>query len=145
MQLSWCLPKWSGLTYLQPCLLRFISLNAWLWMDRLAICLNNSFLFSTSTAVLETIKASLGCHLPLSGTSDTCRITVPPPCWHPLPATVPLLSHLTSPPEVHLPGQDAGSASVNTHSQRNRRPIRKSSSPLLLGNPRVTDVTSCEF
>lgn len=31
---------------------------------------------------------------------------------------------------------------MNTHSQRNRRQIRKSSSTLLLGNPRVTDVTS---
>ena len=59
-QLNWCLPKWSGLTHLQPWLLCFISLNAWLWMGRFAICLNNSFMFFMNwAAVLRTIKASL--------------------------------------------------------------------------------------
>lgn len=58
-QLNYCLPKCSGLTYLQPWLLCFISLNAWLWMGRFAICLNNSFLFSMNwVAVLRAIKAS---------------------------------------------------------------------------------------
>lgn len=144
-QLNCCLPKWSGLTHLHPWLLCFISLNAWLWMGRFAICLNNNFLFFMNwAAVSRTIKASFP--LPsLSVGTLICRTIVPPPHWHPLPATISLLSYLTFPPEVNLPGQDAGYTGMNAHSEKNRRQIRNSSSTLLLGNPRVTDVTSCEI